>query len=89
MGKTLPIADRCSREMTLMLHLASAVGTTPVVDLETCVRHLQGEANESPSALQGPMAFESQHDPRIVRPGNAQEYLDSAMVGWQALRLAT
>jgi len=76
-------------EMHLMLHLASAVGTVPDADLETCVRRLQGEANESPSALQGPIAFESQHVPRIVRPGNAQDYRDSAMVGWHALRVAT
>jgi hypothetical protein len=84
MNTTRANVQGCSKEERLMLHLASAVAMRPDLDLETCARRLQVEANESPSALQGPYC-----NAKIVRPGNPEEYRDSAMVGWRPLRTQT
>jgi len=68
-------------------------------ELQRYARRLQSEANESPTALQGgrkdPSAkgtarqFRDQQAPRIVRPGDPNEYRDGALVGWLPLRRAT
>jgi len=73
-----------SKEERLMLHLARALARGPDFALEACARRLQVEANESPSALQGPY-----QQPRIVRPGDPEEYRDSALVGWWPMRRET
>ena len=80
-----------------MLFLSSGVGRSPDSELETCARRMQAEVNESPQALQGDAgvvvcepsssATNPGHTTRQVkRPGNAQDYRDSAMVGWKPLR---
>jgi hypothetical protein len=85
-----------STEMRLMLFLSTAVAPPPDTELEACARRMQAEVNESPQALQGdvgvvcaPRSLASnpgQGTPHIKRPGSAQEYRDSAMVGWKPLR---
>lgn len=77
MQKPFSIANSFPSQGPLPLQLRA----TPDVDLETCARRMQSESNESPAALEG-----SDTAPRIVQPGDAWEYLHSAMVGWRPLR---
>jgi hypothetical protein len=67
------------RDMRLALFASTAAATPVDAQLQATARQMQAEVNESPEALQGPTID-------IKRPGNTQDYLDSAMVGWKPLR---
>jgi hypothetical protein len=79
-----------------MLFLSTGVARPPDSDLEACARRMQAEVNESPQALQGdmgvvvckpePLAAPGSTRRHIQRPGSAEDYRDSAMVGWKPLR---